>query len=277
MATSPSVPESTGRKRLRSPAYPFINLETAIKRAGEFYAKEKHNSAPLKVAVRHWGYEEKSSGGLQTAAALISFGLMRDEGTGDRRKLKLTENALRILLDPRPESEDRVAAIRAAALTPKIHQQLWRKWHNGIPSDDNVKHFLILELKPPFNPGVADGFIKQYKDTIAFARPDDSAMVPLANDDVNAELETALEGPTLRLQARDHAHDNGGPVIPITPGGPGRRAFPPPVSSPRALGSSIPVSESCAVSISASGEITQKGIDRLIAYLTLIKESFPET
>src|SRR5580698_3610847 len=100
------------RKRMRSPAYPYINLESAIKRAHEFYLKEQRNAAPLKVAAKHWNYEEKSSGAGQTAAAMISFGLMQDEGTGEKRKLKLTENALRIVLDTRADSESRAQAVK---------------------------------------------------------------------------------------------------------------------------------------------------------------------
>ncbi|MGO9864986.1 MAG: hypothetical protein ACLPLR_15355 [Terriglobales bacterium] len=190
MATPPKVPQqNTPRKRQRSPAYPFINLETAIKRAKEFYAQEGRNAAPLKVAVRHWGYEEKSSGGLQTAAALMSFGLMQDEGTGDKRKLKLTPAALAILLDERPDSESRAQAIKTAALTPKVHQQIWRRWGNSQTSDANIKHMLILELNPPFNPNTAEVVIKEYRDTIAFSKPDSSATVPLAAGDSEAESE----------------------------------------------------------------------------------------
>jgi hypothetical protein len=261
MATPAKVPDDPGkRKRLRSPAYPFINLETAIKRAKEFYDKEQRNAAALKVAVKHWGFEEKSSGGLQTVAALISFGLMRDEGTGDKRKLKLTENALRILLDTRADSEDRADAIRTAALTPKIHQQLWRKWHNKIPSDDNFRHTLILDWTSPFNPSVVDSFIKQYRDTIAFAKPDDSAIVPLGGDDLESEMEDpAATGARMQGQVNERSDAK---LVPLLVG-----------SKP--VGSSIPVTENCVMSISASGEVTQKGIAQLIAYLNLIKGSFP--
>jgi len=52
-----------------------------------------------------------------------------------------------------------------------------------------MKHMLILELDPPFNPNTADVVIKEYKDTIAFAKPDSSATVPLAGGDLNAEEE----------------------------------------------------------------------------------------
>src|SRR5437899_1309957 len=122
------------RKRMRSPAYPYVNLESALSRARAFYAAEQRNSAPLKIAAKHWNYEEKSSGAAQTAAALISFGLMQDEGTGDKRRLKLTHNALRILLDERAESDERAKLVKDAALAPKIHQELWRRWGPNLPS-----------------------------------------------------------------------------------------------------------------------------------------------
>jgi hypothetical protein len=265
MAEGTKATDDEKRKRMRSPAYPYINLETAIKRAVQFYEKEVRNAAPVKVAVKHWGYEEKSSGGLQTAAALISFGLMRDDGTGDKRKLRLTDNALRIILDSREESEDRADAIRTAALTPKIHQQLWRKWGNNIPSTENFRHTLILEWEPPFNPAGVDGFIREYKDTIAFAKPDSSVIVPLANDDNSPEI--VEEGaPHMQRQMTDQDAT----LIPTT----GR--FPPTLASSQPVGSSIPVTEKCVMSISASGEVTQKGIGQLIAYLNLIKGSFPK-
>jgi hypothetical protein len=162
--------DETKRKRQRSPAYPYINLETALRRVREFYEKEARNSVNIKVAAKHWGYEEKSSGGLQTAATLISFGLLRDEGTGDKRKLQLTQNALRILLDTRPDSRERAVAIKEAALAPRIHQELWKKWGSTLPSDSSLKYTLTVEWTPPFNDNAVDGFIKEYKDTIAFAK-----------------------------------------------------------------------------------------------------------
>jgi hypothetical protein len=174
MATAPKTIESSpandaAKKRLRSPAYPYLNLETAIKRAKTFYDREGRNSAPVTVAATHWGYEAKSSGGTQTAAALMGFGLMQDEGTSDKRKLKLTQNALRILLDTRAESSEREMLIKQAALAPKAHQQIWAKWGAGI-SDENLRHALVFEWEPPFNENAVDGFIKEYRDTIAFAK-----------------------------------------------------------------------------------------------------------
>jgi hypothetical protein len=179
MGTNPTVAADDKRKHTRSPAYPFVNLETAIKRAREFYKEEIRNSANLKVAVKHWGYEAKSSGGIQTAAALIAFGLLSDEGSGERRKVQLTQNALRIILDERTESPERDQAIKLAALTPKIHQELWQKFGGRLPSDEQLKHMLVLDWEPPFNENTVVGFIKEFRDTINFAKLSESDTVTL--------------------------------------------------------------------------------------------------
>ena len=181
MATLPKALESDQeqekRKRTRSPAYPYVNLETAIKRAKEFYDKEARNAANIKVAVKHWGFVESSSGGGQTIAALVSFGLMQDEGIGEARKVRLTQNALRIILDTRPDSTERSELIRQAALSPKIHLQIWQKWGVDLPSDASLRHTLLLEWKPPFNDNAVDFFIREYKDTITFAKLTESDKV----------------------------------------------------------------------------------------------------
>lgn len=173
--------DDSKRKRTRSPEHPSINLETALKRAKQFYDIETRNSASLIVASKHWGYEPKSSGGLQTAATLISFGLLKDEGTGEKRKLQLSPIAIRILLDARPDSPERADLIKRVALTPRIHKQLWEDWGASLPSDAQFRHTLIVDWEPPFNEKSVDHFIKEYKDTIAFAKLTESDQFPPAN------------------------------------------------------------------------------------------------
>lgn len=173
-------PESTdgaARKKMRSPAFPFISLEVALGRAKEFYAQETRNAASMKVAVKHWGYAEKSSGGLQTVAALVAFGLVNDEGSGAKRKLQLSPMAIRILLDERPDSVERADLIKQAALSPKIHGELWRRWGPNLPSEQSLRYTLTAEWEPPFNENSVDAFIKEYKDTIAFAKLSESDTV----------------------------------------------------------------------------------------------------
>jgi hypothetical protein len=168
------IPLPDKKMRTRSPAFPFVNLETAIRRAKEFYDQQQHHSAPVKVAAKLWGYEEKSSGGLQTTAAMVSFGLLGDVGTGFHRRVTLSPLALKILLNP--DSIDKGHAIKQAALTPKIHRQVWNKWGSS-PPEATMRYALLTEWEPKFNPNAVDAFIHEYRDTIAFAKLTESDSV----------------------------------------------------------------------------------------------------
>ncbi len=182
MATTPEPVAAQGtedkRKRMRSPEHPFINLETALKRAKQFYDIAIRNAISINSAIRSWGYAVNSSGGLQTTAALISFGLLKDEGTGEKRKVQLTPFALRILLDVRPDSAERAELLKQAALAPKIHKQLWDKWGAARPNDMEIRHVLTVEWEPPFNEKSVDGFIEEYTETVRFANLDQSGGTP---------------------------------------------------------------------------------------------------
>jgi hypothetical protein len=170
------LPKSAG-SRERSPAYPFIGLSEALERARQFFKIERKNAAFVHVAVKHWGYKEKSSGGIQTIAALKAFGLMKDAGSGKDRKVQLSDLGLQIIQDERLESPERDQLVKRAALTPKIHATLWNKYRGELPSPDNLTHELKVEFG--FNPNVIDDFIDEYKDTISLAKLSDSDMVSL--------------------------------------------------------------------------------------------------
>ena len=162
-------------KKHRSPTYPGINLQQAIKRTSEFYEKEHRNSASFKAAVSHWDYSEKSSGALVTAAALKSFGLLDEVDSGSGRTFQVSALGLKIVADKRPDSTERDAAIREAALRPKIHAEIWRKYNGRVPSDAELQY--RLENDWHFNTNVIGTFIKELRDTISFAKLTESDKV----------------------------------------------------------------------------------------------------
>lgn len=151
----------------RSPSFPSIDLKAAVERARAFYQHEKRLPANVTVAAKHWGYSPQSSGGKQVLAALLSFGLMEDKGSGDQRQVKLTDLALRILLDERPGSLERREALQRAAFMPKIHSELFTKWNESLPSDPNLRHYLLIDKK--FNENSVEDFIKELRSTADFA------------------------------------------------------------------------------------------------------------
>ncbi len=162
-----------GDKRFRSPPFPFIGLERAIERAEQLHAQDRDHAVPLSAAAKAWGYSSSSSGGAQTIAALKQFGLLSDEGSGTARKVRLTKLALRLILDKRPDSAERVHALREAALTPKIHRELWEKWGANFPSTVTMKTYLTLDRtladQAPYSDQAAEELIRLYASAIAFS------------------------------------------------------------------------------------------------------------
>lgn len=149
-------------------------LKPAIERARQLHSKALHHAVGVKVLGESWGLKESSSGLWSFAAALLHFGLLKDEGTGDKRKFQLTDVALRIIKDADPNSSKRSEAIGKAALAPVIHRELWEKYGDASNiSDVLLKNYLTLdradEGKAPFSDDAAEDLIKEYKDTISFA------------------------------------------------------------------------------------------------------------
>jgi hypothetical protein len=167
----------------RSAAYPFIPLDKALARAEVLRKAVGKNDTRVVSAMSHWGYGEKSSGGIQTAAALKQFGLVEDSGAGKDRRLKLTDLAMRILLDQRPDSQDRKQLVQRAALLPKMHQELWERWGRDLPVNAELRHYLLLDRN--FNENGADDLIKEYRVTISYAGLLDSDSIPPNSEDIS--------------------------------------------------------------------------------------------
>jgi hypothetical protein len=166
-------------KQGRSPAYPGIDLEKAIAQAKALYDAEGKYAAPMSSAFTAWGFGAKSSGGRETRAALRYFGLITIEGDGENGKVKLTENALRVLLDEREDQSEKRALIRELALTPAVHKQIFDKFPEGIKSEATVEHFLVFE--GGFNKSAAGEVVTEFKATADYAglfQPDNTVDKP---------------------------------------------------------------------------------------------------
>jgi hypothetical protein len=170
----------------RSPNYPYTNLMQAIERARALRDAVKAGEARLATAASIWELGTKSSALRQTVAALKHFGLIDCVGSGANRKIKLSEAGNRIVLDTRPHSPDREVLIQKAALTPKIHAQLWGKWGADLPPD--VEMLAELTLERGFSQVGAKDAIAVYKGTLAFAKL-------IGSDNMSSEESDKLETP----------------------------------------------------------------------------------
>lgn len=157
----------------RSPSYPFISLRKSVDRVSEFWEKHRREAARLVTVAPTWGYSHRSSGLLQTVGALKQYGLIEDSGSGDDRKIQLTDLARRIISDQRPGAKE--AALKEAATKPRLFAE-YGKWIRDRPSE---AHCLSeLELDRGFNPEAARTFLRSFFDTVEFAGLNNVAIAP---------------------------------------------------------------------------------------------------
>jgi hypothetical protein len=107
----------------------------------------------------------KSSGTIQTVAALISYGLLDDSGSGDARKFKVTDLGFKVLEDNRPGARE--AALKEAALKPRLIADYVERWAEGRPSDAICVSELRIE--GGFTEDGAKLFLRVFDDAIAYA------------------------------------------------------------------------------------------------------------
>lgn len=163
---SEQQPPKQAPKKGRSPSYPAVALDAAIERAATLYAKEGRNRVPITVIHKDWGYAANSGPATVTLAALKKYGLLEDDGQGDKRLGWLSELAFTILRNP--DAAAKQAAIQQAALTPTIHREIWTQYGGHPPSDDAL-HYELLTARNFTETGARE-FISQFRRTVGYAQ-----------------------------------------------------------------------------------------------------------
>ena len=181
-------PLKTRKKRGRSPGYPAIDLKEALERVKELKNKEGRNEAPVEVILRHWGYKEGTSTGRLVFASLKKYGLLEPKGSG---KAQLSDLAIKITQDKRPDSSERDRLIKEAAIRPTIFRELLKKYPDGIPSDDTISFYLTTERT--FTDSAAAQVIKTFKKTLAYAKINETDLFSgYEGDKTNDESEDVI-------------------------------------------------------------------------------------
>jgi hypothetical protein len=142
-----------------------MNLERAIEKAKVIYDACRQVDVPIRAIHSRWGYQPMSGLVLQTVAALKAYGLVVVSGDKDKRVVRISDVAVKILRE-HPDCEK---LIQEAALSPAIYAELWDKYKaDGLPPDDILGNY--LEWEKDFNPKAIAGFITDYRATIDFAK-----------------------------------------------------------------------------------------------------------
>lgn len=179
---------ASAKTRTRSPGYPSLGLEEAIRRVGVLYDKAHGHKVGLESAASEWNSNTKSSSFLQAVSALKQFGLIDDEGKGDERQIGVSELAKSIVIDD-DDSPERLKAIKTAALNPPMHREIWDKYGGSVPPSDSPIRVYLLRERPvtKFHPDHVDGFISQFRSTIAYAKLSADDTIPTFGDAVRQE------------------------------------------------------------------------------------------
>lgn len=155
----------TGRSKHRSPNYPYVSLKRGIELARKLFEADKRLKVHPNLVMKLFGFKEGGSSGIQTLAALDSYGLIESEGKGEQKRIGVSELVVKYIFATSPE-EQRVLLAKSA-LRPSINLKVWEQFHHQVPRDEVLRQYLVVDLN--FNSETVDGFISKFKETIEFA------------------------------------------------------------------------------------------------------------
>jgi hypothetical protein len=101
-------------------------------------------------------------------ASLKRYGLLEEQGSKEKRTLKLSQLALDILKNASTDLKEYYRLLGQAAMHPKAHSELWARYGAELPSDATLQNYLVFDRR--LGEAAAKQFIRVYKDTISFAR-----------------------------------------------------------------------------------------------------------
>lgn len=236
--------------RTRSPNYPAIGLADAVNRIDQVYKKEFSHPADREVIAAALGYKGMNGASYGVTSALNKYGLL--EAAGDQ--FRVSDIALDIILHPKGHP-DRVQAIRRAAISPSLFNELRTHFVGKPPSDENLRFYLI---KKGFNPRTVGDVLRSYRDTIEFVNDEGKASYE------EASVETEPEDD---MQTRKVPTSDGQPAPTHTRGG----------TEPGKEESVLwfKIAEDCEARMTFRGHVTREALRKLIAHLELSMDSYP--
>jgi hypothetical protein len=262
----------------RSPNYPQVPLDEACGRARRVYQAEHTHVAPREVVARALGYNSMNGSALAALSTLRQYGLLAQTGAG----LKISDDAVSVLELPEGDAE-RTAALRRLAFTPSLFKELNEKFGDTLPSDVNLRHYLIKEKK--FLPNAADQVIRVYRANLELVGSNnvsynEADQAKSAQNGGHAAEQASPERQAGKFPASLSSHrgfpDNYGFMAT-----PAVQHAPLPQSvAPLAEGETelkFNISQSSKARIVFSGQVTQEAVEKLITLLETQKDTFPSS
>ena len=144
--------------------------------------------------------------------------------------------------------------VRRAAFAPVLFDEIRKNYGDSVPSDENLRAFL---LRKGFTQSAVDAPIRAYRETIGLV----NSLPKMENEEVlDNDEEPTVDTQTQQQQKPDAKRPPLGGVA---------------LANGKQVGSAIPVTPNCSMTIIADGDVTQEGLERLVTYIDLIKTWFP--
>jgi hypothetical protein len=178
MSESKEKPVGTGRSRGRSPNYPAVGLEDAVKRMEMLYKAGGRPGSPPEVAAKQIGFSGLHGTAQTVLSALKKFGFVEDQNG----RLVPTKLAIDVLNFPAGHQR-RLVALREAALRPAIYNTIVDQWRElgELPADDSLRPELIADRG--FTEGSVDGFLRDFRASLTYAGLLDENRLKLSRGD----------------------------------------------------------------------------------------------
>lgn len=243
--------EATTVKRhvQRSPNYPVISLDEALKRIDVVFQKEKRATTTAPVILKHLGYKVERGGlGGRTLSALRQYGLL-EEKDGNYKISDLAYSLLHLT-----GSSERAALLRQAALKPAVFKEVISHYREGLPSDETLRSYLIM--KRGFNPDSVGKFIRVFRETAELAKLEAGDYTGGGEGSEEEQTQEGAMPDTFADQERTQPRPSStaGPI----------QTFSWALSMPRGVRADLRL----------SGDLRREDIERLKKHLDLLEEAF---
>ena len=227
------------------------------------YEERGRQPASDEDIAKDLGYSSLNGTSRGLLSALKKYGLLLRDGDG----FKVSDDAVALIELP-PTDVEHGAVVRRVAFRPMLFAELYEKYRNDLPSDKNLRHFLITK---GFNPKTTNEAIRVYRDTLNFVS-EEMADYAEVEDENQPNVELPLR-PTREQTRQDVQTSGSDSVNPTLIGGliANQQAPPTPVTVLQ-----LKTSESSEARIELIGDVTQDSIDMLVSILNVQKLVFPK-
>jgi hypothetical protein len=237
----------------RSPNYPGLSLEAALDAVRKLHKEDGTAPVPQETLAKFAGHGKMSGPARSKIAGIRQYGLIEGAGAG---KVRVSDRALPLFFH-QPSDREYQQTLKDLALAPALFSQLFTQYAQA--SEATIRLHLVRDRK--FSEEGAKRLASIFKDTIAFAKLGTTSYNSPGSEADHEDKDSHGGDQDLPAVSQEPLRRTGSNVLPTVDASA--------LSLDYLLGG-IPAKLSFARQPSA------RAIQRLIAYLQLLKEDIEE-